>query len=284
MRTSCPPKQETVRLSHVFVGVRPSEETIEHAQSTLDTVRERLDAGEEFSAIARELSDDAMTRDSGGDLGWFGRGTLDPTFEDVAFSLGAGETSEPFQTALGVELVHVIERDAAGERVHVQHILVRLGATGADRARAQETGEKVRALALSGTSFQVLVNTYSDDRDSADLGGDLGQFVTNDLVPFVAGAVEDLGVGDISDVVEAEQGFHVFKVTERAAGGDYTLAEISGQLRNTIGEERAAALTEEWLLEIRGNYFVRRASSPPVVPAAAPSPGVRLNTSSKSGS
>lgn len=253
-----PQKQEQVRLSHVFLGVRPADEAIESAQNRLDEVRRRVDAGEDFGSIAAELSDDVGTKDDDGDLGWIRRGSLDPTFEEVAFGLAEGEVSDPFQTANGVEMLRVSERDDAGDRVRVQHILVLLRATEDDVDRSRARAEKVLRLANSGIDFAQLAREYSDDADSADKGGDLGVFEVPDLVPFVATAVKDLGVGEFSEVVQTDQGLHVFKVTERKAGGPFTLAEVYEQLRQAIIEERAAELTEEWLAEVRTNYYVSR--------------------------
>jgi len=262
-RDELPEKDAQVRLSHVFVGVRPADDVIESAQAKLDQVGQRLQQGEEFGAIARELSDDPGTRDNGGDLGWFGRGQLDAQFESVVFGLEEGEVSEPFQTVHGVELVRLIEKDEEADRVHAQHILIILRATQKDLDRARETAGRVLQLARSGVDMATLAEKYSDDESSKSKGGDLGMFRSDDLVPFVAEAVQGLGVGDISEVVQTEQGFHVFRVTERHAGGKYTLPEVFEQLRNSIGEQRASELTKQWINEIRGNYFIRRADTPP---------------------
>jgi parvulin-like peptidyl-prolyl isomerase len=76
----------------------------------------RLRAGEDFEALALELSEDAATREEGGDLGFFPRGRMLPGLEAVAFELGEGELSEPVETDRGVHLVRVEERQEASER------------------------------------------------------------------------------------------------------------------------------------------------------------------------
>ncbi len=277
-RAELPEKEEQVRLAHVFVGVRPSDDVITSAQGKLDQVGRRIEAGEEFGDIARELSDDPGTRDNGGDLGWFKRGQLDAQFEGVVYALEPGQVSEPFQTVHGVELVRLIEKDEVEDRVHAQHILILLRATQTDLDRARSTAARVLQLARSGVDMATLAEKYSDDDNSKTKGGDLGMFKGAELVPFVAEAVNGLGVGDISEVVQTEQGFHVFRVTERHAGGTYTLPEVFEQLRNSLGEERASALTKEWLGEIRGNYYIRRAD------AAAPGSAGALGIDRRPGS
>jgi peptidyl-prolyl cis-trans isomerase SurA len=257
-RDELPEKEAQVRLSHVFIGVRPSDAAITAAQDKLDRVQSRLAAGESFEDVALELSDDPGTRQHGGDLGWFRRGQLDGAFEEAAFSTPVGEVSEPFQTPVGVELVKVTDRDEERDRVRAEHILIMLSTTREDVVQARERAERVLQLARSGVDMASLAREYSDDPESAERGGDIGVFQLPDLVPFVAEAIQGLGVGEVSNVVESEQGLHIFKVTERQEGGEYTLPEIREQLRNRIGEERASELTDAWLADLRREYFIRR--------------------------
>ena len=77
-------------------------------QSKLTQAYERLNNGEDFAAIAREMSEDKAR--SGGDLGWFGKGAMEKTFEDVAFTTQVGCYSAPFKTAHGWHVLKVEER------------------------------------------------------------------------------------------------------------------------------------------------------------------------------
>jgi parvulin-like peptidyl-prolyl isomerase len=76
-------------------------------------LRARIQAGEDFAALAAEYSDDFGSAQTGGDLGWFGRGMMVAPFEEAAFSLPVGEVSEPVQTDFGYHLIQVVERDDA---------------------------------------------------------------------------------------------------------------------------------------------------------------------------
>ncbi len=73
---------------------------------------ERLDAGEDFRDLAQELSI-GPSGSIGGDLGWFGRGTMVPAFEDAAFDLLPGQTSQPVQTQFGWHIIKLQEIRAA---------------------------------------------------------------------------------------------------------------------------------------------------------------------------
>ncbi|MDH4207503.1 MAG: peptidylprolyl isomerase [Anaerolineae bacterium] len=86
-------------------------DTEEEAQAAL----ERLQAGEEFSIVATEVSTDTLTAESGGDLGWLTQGEMDEAFDAVAFDLPVGEISEIVETPSGFHIILVEERDEARE-------------------------------------------------------------------------------------------------------------------------------------------------------------------------
>ncbi|HHV62209.1 MAG TPA: foldase [Firmicutes bacterium] len=70
----------------------------------------QLKSGADFAKMAKEKSKDPGTKDKGGDLGYFQRGTMDPEFEKAAFSLGVGQTSGIVKSAYGYHIIRVEAR------------------------------------------------------------------------------------------------------------------------------------------------------------------------------
>jgi parvulin-like peptidyl-prolyl isomerase len=97
-----PTRAEQVHARHILVN----------SQEVADDVLARLQAGEDFAALAAEYSVDVTTRDTGGDLGWFPRGgLLVPEVEEIAFSQQPGQISDVLMTAWGYHIVQTLEFD-----------------------------------------------------------------------------------------------------------------------------------------------------------------------------
>lgn len=77
-------------------------------EDEIKAVKARIDAGEDFAAVAAEVSTD-NTAAAGGSLGWFGKGMMVEPFENAVVALEAGQVSEPVQTQFGWHLVKLNE-------------------------------------------------------------------------------------------------------------------------------------------------------------------------------
>jgi len=107
-----------VRFDDYWMGQVPAAALQVHARGILlanqneaQDVIGRLEGGEDFANLAKELSLDTASKESGGDLGWFPEGLKAEEFDDKAFSLEPGTLSEPFSTQQGYWVIQVLEKE-----------------------------------------------------------------------------------------------------------------------------------------------------------------------------
>lgn len=94
---------EQRRAAHILIeGNDPK------AKSTLEGISKRLQAGEDFAALAKEFSQDPGSANEGGDLGFAGRDVYDPAFEEALYALQEGQVSAPVQTEFGWHLIKLL--------------------------------------------------------------------------------------------------------------------------------------------------------------------------------
>ena len=99
------------RASHILLEVNENRSLVVALEEMSD-IRRRVLGGEDFSTLAKELSEDPGSGGAGGDVGVAGRGAFVSDFEDVLWSLATGDVSLPFQTEFGVHLVKLVEIEA----------------------------------------------------------------------------------------------------------------------------------------------------------------------------
>jgi parvulin-like peptidyl-prolyl isomerase len=91
----------------------PEPRSADQALALINEIKQQLDAGGDFAALAAQYSEDTGSKAQGGELGWFGKGRMVAEFEDAAFKLQPGQVSDPVQTQFGYHLIKLEERDPA---------------------------------------------------------------------------------------------------------------------------------------------------------------------------
>ncbi len=241
-------------LAWIYLPVLPSMQSCEAAFDTLAAARERILAGgSAFAEEARRLSDDASSG-RGGDLGAFGRGDMTPTFEEVAFSLNAGEVSRPFRTPYGVHIMRV-DTVLSSDSLAASHILRRVQRGSEDVQRTMQKADSLAELVRSGAEFSVLAAEHSVDLETRETGGDLGTVLARGWMPEVAAAVEGLQRGQISDPVMISGGSAVAVFRLEESGGDIDFSQypesfLTDLVRSVAYESEYRSLIDSLRAEI----------------------------------
>ena len=147
---------ERVRASHILLRVPdasgPEVKTSQRAKAEAALARVRK--GEDFAAVARQVSQDTGSAAHGGDLGTFARGQMVPPFEQAAFALKAGQVSDVFESQYGFHIVKVFEHVAPG-KVPFEAVQAQIK----DRV-AQTRREKAVTDFVSGLKAKAKIETY----------------------------------------------------------------------------------------------------------------------------
>ena len=106
---------EQVRASHILRLVKKdaSQADKDTAKAKINEALARAKKGEDFAALAKELSEDG-SKEKGGDLGFFGKGQMVPPFDTVAWGLKPGEISGVVETQFGYHVIKVTDRRPEG--------------------------------------------------------------------------------------------------------------------------------------------------------------------------
>ena len=233
-------ESNVVSLSHIFVEPTASTEQQDKIRPQAEAVLERIRSGEDFAALAKEYSQDPGSASQGGDLGFFGRGTMVPAFEDVAFGLKVGEVSGLVQSQFGFHIIRVEE--ISGDQVRARHILFLL--------QKDEKAGQQKAMALyqqiqDGADFAELAREHSDYEETASRGGLLNNYPKSELPAEFADVVRALKPGEVSLPVKMEGGWNLFRVNDDATA-----------LEQIAKEERLQELFREKLAETRAKLYV----------------------------
>lgn len=104
--------KEQVKASHILFA----------DEATAKEVKDKLTSGGDFVELAKEYSTDTATSESGGDLGYFERGTMATEFDEMAFFLDKNVISEPVKTDYGYHIIKVEDKIAAAPAVYEDHV------------------------------------------------------------------------------------------------------------------------------------------------------------------
>ena len=109
-------RPEQVRASHILITVQQGADVAAKAAAKrkAEGVLKQVKAGGDFAALAKDNSQDPGSAVNGGDLGFFQRGQMVPPFDEAAFTMKPGATSDLVETQFGYHIIRVMEKKEAG--------------------------------------------------------------------------------------------------------------------------------------------------------------------------
>jgi peptidyl-prolyl cis-trans isomerase SurA len=243
-----------LRVSHLML--RPdSAMTDEQAAALSKVLLDSIKAGANFEEMVKRHSSDNFSKEAGGDIFYVTAGQLPVEFEDAAYATPEGTVyPEVVKTRYGYHLIKVTEKRERTPQIKASHILVDVyNDSGAvDSAEALSKVQKAYALVKDGGDFAEVVRQYSDDSGTKDNGGDLGFFERRMMVKEFDEAAFNLNVGEVSDIVKTNYGYHIIKVTEKTSLQDFETSkeELKKIFRNT----RYNTIYDELVSSLRTKY------------------------------
>ncbi|MFO7596371.1 MAG: peptidyl-prolyl cis-trans isomerase, partial [Desulfocurvibacter africanus] len=217
-------RQEEVRASHILVKVAndaPQEE-VDTAKAKIEDIRKKVTGGLSFADAAKKYSE-GPSGPTGGDLGWFGRGRMVPTFEQAAFALKPGQVSTPVRTEFGWHIIKLEERREPGQ-IPLTEVESDIRAELARDTAASLVGDaldEATELAAAGQSLsEIAKSLHMAPRDSGMFSESAGPagIGLNDEAKRVIFSLAD---GELTD-------------TPVSSGNGYILAEKSGSKPESV--------------------------------------------------
>ena len=246
---------EQARARHILIRVSPgaSEQERLSAKVRADGVAAIAKTGADFGEVAAKHSDDPGSKDSGGDLGWFGRGRMTQEFEEAVFGAKPGDILGPVESQFGYHIIKVEgyqpqrqrPLDEVREQVRFRFLEGRAATEGEVRAAAL-----LRRLSSELPESDEAWQLIADEDESVALNVS-PPFSADDVVPGTGddSALTDdafaASVGDIGSVRAIPRGWMVWQLKEIKLEGVAPFAEVREQAEQKLRREKALALAAD---------------------------------------
>jgi peptidyl-prolyl cis-trans isomerase D len=241
---------EQVRASHILFKTEGKDEA--EVRKLAESVLARAKKGEDFAKLANQYTEEEIGKTRGGDLDFFGRGSMAREFEEAAFALQPGEISDIVQTSFGLHIIKVTDRRPAatrpldevrgqiedqikGERAQAeaQRLADELDAQINTPADLDTVG-KTRGLTVNESGF------FAREEPIAGLG----------MAPAAAERAFEMKEGEVSEAVRTPQGFAFIAVTGTQPARDPAFDEVKDRVRNDVITSKAADTARQRAAEV----------------------------------
>jgi peptidyl-prolyl cis-trans isomerase SurA len=254
-----------IELAHILIAVpeQASPSEVNALQAKAQNTLQRLQAGENFASVAKEVSNSA-DKDQGGRMGLRPMHRYPTLFVQAVQDLTVGGLSTVFRSGAGFHILRLVTKESSQtmtvSETRARHILLRPGGQISQvAARAQLVTFK-RDLEAGRADFAKLAREHSQD-GSAENGGDLGWVAPGVFVPEFEEAMDKLQINQISEPLVSRFGVHLIQVLARR-DAPISERELRDSARNIVRQRKFDETYEQWAQEVRGRAYVEYRDPP----------------------
>jgi len=252
--------KEEVNASHILIRMPENtsgNDTLPYYKKAMEA-RTRVLSGEPFGKVALNMSNDPSVSKNNGYLGWFSAFQMVYPFESAAFNTPIDSVSLPIRTRFGYHIIKVHDRRPTKGQIKVAHIMVRVqpNATPDVVENAREKIVEIHEKLQNGEDFAKLAKQYSDDKGTAEKGGELPWIRSGQIIPeFEEVAFNLENVGDISKPFQTTFGWHIVKLIDKKLPGSYE--SMLSEIKNLLSRDSRINLVKEaYIARLKREYRV----------------------------
>lgn len=259
IQDSLPVVQQKFQIFHIFQNPKTGERIKQKAKEFAKLLLDSIKAGADFSTLAKKYSDDTGSQQAGGDLGFQKRGLLVPEFEAAAYALAPNQLSGIVESPFGYHIIQLIER--RGDAIHARHILIKVKADDEADLRCIEFLNEIRdSMVRKVNTFEYYAKKYSDDKENARFGGEIGTFEQSQLDKALTDVIYKLKEGDISypkriEIDRNTYGYHLVKLAQRIPEHKANLDLDYPEIKRLADYAKKQKLYSKWMKEIKEKIF-----------------------------
>jgi peptidyl-prolyl cis-trans isomerase D len=241
--------KEQAKASHILIKFdKDADETQKEVRRSLAaSILQQLNEGEDFATLARAKSDDPGSASKGGDLGYFGRGTMVAPFEDAVFAMKPGEISKLVESDFGYHIIKLEEYIEPGVKPLAESL---------EEVKNGLRSEKARQLAYEKAMDAFNINRKDGNLDAAAKSNDLGLketglFDRTDAIDGIGreadiiAAAFSLKAGELARPVQTTQGVFLFSIKERQESRIPELKEVKASVESAYRKAQAGSLAQD---------------------------------------
>lgn len=269
---SIPMIPTTVEVEILTQTPKVEPEEINRIKNQLRDYTDRITKGEtSFATLARLYSEDPGSARQGGELGYMGRGMLDPAFAAAAFNLtDPKKVSKVVESEFGYHIIQLIDR--RGDKVNCRHILLKPNVSMASIDAAKEQLDSIGGDIRNGKfTFEDATAYLSDDKDTKNNHGLMvnssenartSRFKMKDLPTEVARIVDTLKVDEVSRPFQmvnprGKVVCAIVKLKERIPEHRATITEDFQAMRDIVTAQRRKDILHDWVVKKVKETYVR---------------------------